>query len=72
MLKGNGELVLVVDDKAKIRETTKISLKTYNYWVIVAKDGMEAIAHYAQDLDDISIVFMDMMMPLMDGVTTST
>ncbi len=33
---------------------------------------MEAIAHHAQDLDDISIVFMDMMMPSMDGVTTST
>ncbi|WP_315786551.1 ATP-binding response regulator [Fischerella sp. JS2] len=71
LLKGNGELVLVVDDEAKILETTKISLETYNYRVITAKDGIEAIALYAQYQDDISIVLMDMMMPLMDGVTTT-
>jgi CheY-like chemotaxis protein/tRNA A-37 threonylcarbamoyl transferase component Bud32 len=71
LLKGNGELVLVVDDEAKILETTRISLETYNYRVMVAKDGIEAIALYAQYQDDISIVLMDMMMPLMDGVTTT-
>lgn len=71
LLKGNGELVLVVDDEAKILETTKISLETYNYRVLTAKDGIEAIALYAQYQDDISIVLMDMMMPSMDGVTTT-
>ncbi|MBW4433421.1 MAG: response regulator [Pelatocladus maniniholoensis HA4357-MV3] len=71
LLKGNGELVLVVDDEARILETTKISLETYNYQVMIAKDGIEAIALYAQYQDQISTVLMDMMMPSMDGVTTS-
>ncbi len=71
LLKGNGELVLVVDDEARILETTKISLETYNYKVMVAKDGIEAIALYAQYQDQINIVLMDMMMPGMDGVITS-
>lgn len=68
--KGNGELILVVDDEAEILETTKISLLTYNYRVLTASDGIEAIALYAQYKNEISVVLVDMMMPLMDGATT--
>ncbi|MBD2772892.1 response regulator [Iningainema tapete] len=68
--KGNGELILVVDDEAEILETTKISLLTYNYRVLTASDGIEAIALYAQHKDEINVVLVDMMMPLMDGATT--
>ncbi|AFY47833.1 PAS domain S-box [Nostoc sp. PCC 7524] len=70
LLKGNGELVLVVDDEAPILETTRISLEAYNYQVLTARDGIEAIALYAQHQDKISLVLMDMMMPSMDGSTT--
>ncbi|MBD2499336.1 response regulator [Anabaena azotica FACHB-119] len=69
LLKGNGELVLVVDDEAKILEMTRISLETYNYRVLTASDGVEAIALYAQHKDKISVVLMDMMMPSMDGIS---
>ncbi|NJM69194.1 MAG: response regulator [Scytonema sp. RU_4_4] len=68
--KGNGELVLVVDDEAPILETIKISLETYNYKVLTASDGIEAIALYAQYKDEISVVLVDMMMPSMDGALT--
>lgn len=67
---GQGELILVVDDEAAIRETSKISLETYNYRVLTANDGIDAIALYAQHQQDISLVLVDMMMPLMDGATT--
>jgi two-component system, cell cycle sensor histidine kinase and response regulator CckA len=70
MPKGNGELVLVVDDETEILETTKIALETYNYQVLTARDGIEAIALYAQHKDKISVVLMDMMMPSMDGATS--
>ncbi|BCL34856.1 response regulator [Nostoc sp. MS1] len=70
LLKGNGELVLVVDDEAKILEMTRISLETYNYQVLTASDGVEAIALYAQHKDKISVVLMDMMMPSMDGISS--
>lgn len=41
---GHGELILVVDDEAAIREITETSLLTYNYKVLTASDGIEAIA----------------------------
>ncbi|MDZ8184963.1 MAG: response regulator [Nostoc sp. ChiSLP02] len=67
---GNQELILVVDDEAKILETTQNSLESYNYKVVTAKDGIEAIALYARYQDKISVVLVDMMMPLMDGTIT--
>jgi CheY-like chemotaxis protein len=67
---GNGELILVVDDEPAIRELTKNCLETYNYKVISASDGIEALALYAQHKHNISVVLLDMMMPLMDGSTT--
>jgi len=67
---GNGELILVVDDETAICEVAKTSLEIYNYKVIAASDGIEAIALYIQHKHDISAVLMDMMMPNMDGITT--
>jgi two-component system, cell cycle sensor histidine kinase and response regulator CckA len=63
---GNGQLVLVVDDEAAIREISKASLETYNYQVILASDGIEAIDLYERDRDKIAIVMLDMMMPNLD------
>lgn len=67
---GNGELILVVDDEVPILETTKISLEAYNYKVLTASDGIEALAQYAQHKDEISVVLVDMMMPSLDGAAT--
>lgn len=64
---GNGELILLVDDEAGIREITKSSLETYNYRVLTASNGEEAVAIYAQYQQQISVVLLDMMMPAMDG-----
>lgn len=67
---GNAEWILVVDDEAKILETTKISLETYNYHVLTASDGIEAISLCAQYKHKIAVALVDMMMPSMDGTTT--
>ncbi|MEM7555087.1 MAG: response regulator [Cyanobacteria bacterium P01_A01_bin.84] len=67
---GNGELILVVDDEDSIRDVTKASLENYNYQTIAAKDGIEAIALYAEYRDKIFLVLTDMVMPSMDGLTT--
>lgn len=66
---GNGELILIVDDEPNIRETTQISLETYNYKTIIASDGIEAIAQYAEHQHEVALVLMDMMMPSMGGAT---
>ncbi|TWH54578.1 PAS domain S-box protein [Dulcicalothrix desertica] len=67
---GNGELVLVVDDEPSIREITKTSLESYNYEVMTASDGIEAVAIFAQYKNKIKAAIIDMMMPNMDGSTT--
>ncbi|GAX37472.1 hybrid sensor histidine kinase/response regulator [Nodularia sp. NIES-3585] len=67
---GNGELILVVDDEAAIREITKTSLENHNYRAITASDGIEAIALYVEHRDQIALVLTDMVMPSMDGITT--
>ena len=70
MPRGHGEVILVVDDEATIRQITQTSLETYSYKVLTASDGIEALAVYAQHKEDINVVLIDMMMPVMDGPTT--
>lgn len=67
---GDQELILVVDDEVVICETTRILLETYNYRVLVANNGMEAIALFSQYQNEIAAVLMDIMMPNMDGLST--
>jgi two-component system, cell cycle sensor histidine kinase and response regulator CckA len=67
---GKGQLVLVVDDEVAIREIAQESLEAYNYRVILASDGIEAIAIYAQSHHSIAIVLIDMMMPNLDTRST--
>jgi PAS domain S-box-containing protein len=69
LLTGKGELILVVDDEAAIRQIAETSLQDYNYKTITASDGVEAIALYAQHKHDISVVLMDLLMPSLDGLT---
>ncbi|MHC5724326.1 MAG: PAS domain-containing hybrid sensor histidine kinase/response regulator [Nostoc sp.] len=66
---GHGELILVVDDEIAIQEITRTSLEAHNYKILVASDGIEAIAQYAQNMDKISVVLMDIMLPSLDGLT---
>jgi CheY-like chemotaxis protein len=67
---GRGELILVVDDEASIRDITKTTLEAYGYRVQTANDGTEAVAAFAPRAAEINAVLMDMMMPVMDGPAT--
>jgi PAS domain S-box-containing protein len=69
ILPGNGELILIVDDEPLIQQVTKTSLEDNNYKTLLASNGVEAIALYAQHKHEISVVLMDIMMPSMDGLT---
>lgn len=66
---GNQELVMIVDDEVMIQLATKTSLEQANYRTLVASDGLEAIAIYAQHQQEINLVLIDMMMPSLDGLT---
>ncbi len=70
IMKGNGELILFVDDEIAIAEVSKSTLETHNYQVLTANNGIEAIAIYAQNKLEIKVVIIDLMMPSLDGITT--
>ncbi|MEP6672635.1 MAG: ATP-binding protein [Chthoniobacter sp.] len=64
---GNGELLLVVDDEDPMRRMTKQILEVFGYRVILACNGAEAVAIYAQRAGEIAAVITDMSMPVMEG-----
>lgn len=70
MPSGGGELVLVVDDEASIRDIAKQTLETFGYRVMTADDGTEAVALYVQHKSEIQVALVDMKMPIMDGFST--
>jgi hypothetical protein len=67
LMAGNGEWVLVADDEPAVRKMTEAMLKRNGYNVLVATDGVDALAIYAQRMGQIKIVLTDVMMPLLDG-----
>jgi PAS domain S-box-containing protein len=66
---GAGELILVVDDEVAIQEITQATLETHGYRSLVGKDGVEAIALYAEQKQNISVILLDLMMPALDTAT---
>jgi two-component system, cell cycle sensor histidine kinase and response regulator CckA len=50
-------------------EYTKATLEAHGYQAITANDGIEAIALYAEYKQQIGVVLLDLMMPLLDSAT---
>ncbi len=69
MPRGQGELVLVVDDEAPIRQALVQTLEDYGYRAYTAEDGSDALAVYVQRRGEIDLVLTDLAMGLMDGVS---
>lgn len=66
---GQGELILVVDDEAAIRDMNRAPLEAFGYRVVTANDGAMALEFYAQHQAELQLVLTDVRMPVMDGVT---
>jgi two-component system, cell cycle sensor histidine kinase and response regulator CckA len=64
---GAGELIVVVDDDARIREMTAAILSRHGYRVLTASDGTEAVAIFAARGGEISMIITDVRMPNLDG-----
>jgi len=68
--KGNGELLLLVDDETQFLSMIKEVLEMNGYRVITASDGVEAVAAFSAHRNEIKGVFTDMLMPHLDGPAT--
>jgi CheY-like chemotaxis protein len=66
----NNKLVMLVDDEAEICEMCKSILECFDYRVLTAENGMEALAQAGRHPGEISAAVIDMMMPVMDGPAT--
>ena len=60
--------VMVVDDSVTIRRTAETLLKREGFTVITADDGFEALSKIVDSHPD--IIFLDIMMPRLDGYQT--
>lgn len=65
--KGSGEYILVVDDEELIRDVSRITLEQFNYSVLTAANGAEALDIYRTRQNEIAVVITDSLMPVMDG-----
>jgi two-component system cell cycle sensor histidine kinase/response regulator CckA len=65
---GKGELILVVDDDAAVRNSVEILLQHLNFRVLACGSGHEALVSFAQRRTEIDTVICDLQMPHMDGV----
>ena len=63
-----GVKVLVIDDSNTIRRSAEIFLLQAGCTVILAEDGFDALAKIADHQPD--LVFVDIMMPRLDGYQT--
>jgi DNA-binding response OmpR family regulator len=59
--------VLICDDETDIRNALNIYLTAQGYETVLCANGQEALEAVAQG--DIGLVLLDIMMPVMDGIT---
>jgi PAS domain S-box-containing protein len=68
-ISGN-ELILVIDDEEIIRRTAKAVLERDGCTVVLAENGKEGIDLFQVLSDKVSVVLLDMTMPVMSGEET--
>lgn len=64
----DGIKVLVIDDSRTIRSTAETLLKKTGCKVVTAEDGFDALSMIVRENPD--IIFIDVMMPRLDGYET--
>ena len=67
VVRGAGELILVVDDEQNIRALLRDTLVRHGYKILTAQDGVEATAVFAANVAT-KLIITDLDMPLMDGI----
>lgn len=61
--------ILVVDDEKEIADAIEIYLRNQNYNVLKAYNGKEALEIFEKE--EIHLILMDIMMPLLDGTSAT-
>lgn len=67
MLNDTKKTILVVEDEETVRQLLKSVLMGFNYEVLTASNGQEALDIYKLEKSKISLIMLDLQMPIMDG-----
>ncbi len=62
--------ILLVDDELAVRTSVRRLLEKLGYTVFLAENGRVAVEMYQKKRKDISLVLLDLVMPVMDGTET--
>jgi PAS domain S-box-containing protein len=65
---GGTETILVAEDEPYIRQTIQRVLSRHGYRVLLASDGLEALAQFEEHGRDIRLLISDVVMPHLGGV----
>jgi len=65
---GKGERVLVVDDEESLQDILSETLSKYNYRVMGAMTGEEALRICSEKGNEIALILLDLNMPGMGGI----
>ena len=65
---GHGELILIMDDEATVRQLAQTTLQNYGYRAVTAMSGLDGITTFDEYKDEIKLLVSDTDMPLLDGI----
>ncbi|MGP8200237.1 MAG: response regulator [Limisphaerales bacterium] len=65
---GRGRLILVIDDEEALLGLTKSILQSSGYRVVTAQNGLQGVARFGENQDEIKLVITDSDMSEMDGM----
>jgi DNA-binding response OmpR family regulator len=65
--RGQGELILLVDDEKAIRFASAAGLEKWNYRVVTADTGKTGLAAFQKNRAEVQLAIIDLMMPEMSG-----
>jgi len=68
--RGEG-LVLVIDDEVGILSLLQHALEELGYTVLTAEHGAQGVELFERSLDEIILVLIDLVMPVLDGAETA-
>jgi signal transduction histidine kinase/CheY-like chemotaxis protein len=63
-----GPTILAVDDESTVLALARDVLEMHGYKVVTARNGEEALRVYREHRDEVSLVLLDLTMPVMGGV----
>jgi CheY-like chemotaxis protein len=66
-IEGGSETILIAEDETALRDITTHILRSLGYKVFPAADGVEAVALFRENAQEINIVILDVAMPGMNG-----